>query len=85
MAGRSHDLGRYGTKYTYRAAWTFFGVGGNLVEDAIYPLALVDSDGNKFEGANKYELHFTKDEIPPVDAFWSITMYDERFLPRRQS
>ena len=34
----ARDLGRYGTKYPYRAAWTFFGVGGNLVEDAIYPL-----------------------------------------------
>ena len=34
----ARDLGRYGTKYTYRAAWTFFAVGGNLVEDALYPL-----------------------------------------------
>ena len=40
----ARDLGRYETKYTYRATWTFFGVGGNLVEDAIYPLGLVDSE-----------------------------------------
>ena len=33
------DMGRYGTNYPYRAAWTFFGVGGNLIEDAFYPLA----------------------------------------------
>ena len=73
----ARDLGRYGTKYTYRAAWTYFGVGGNLVEDALYPVSIVDSDGNRLNGANKYELHFTKDEIPPVDAFWSITLYDK--------
>ena len=49
----ARDLGRYGTNYLYRAAWTFFAVGGNLVEDAVYPLTLVDSDGQKLSGANK--------------------------------
>ena len=52
-------------------------MGGNLVEDAIYPLALTDSDGMTLDGANKYTLHFSKEEIPPVDAFWSLTMYDK--------
>ena len=73
----ARDLGRYGTKYTYRAAWTFFAVGGNLVEDAIYPLTLVDSDGNKLDGRNKYALRLAKNEIPPVNAFWSLTLYDK--------
>jgi hypothetical protein len=72
----ARDLGHYGTRYDYRAAWTFFAVGRNLVEDAVYPLALADADGNTFHGADRYELHFAKDEIPPVDAFWSLTMYD---------
>ena len=72
----ARDLGRYGTKYQYRATWTFFGVGGNLIEDAVYPLTLVDSEGSKLDGANKYVLHFAKEQIPPVDAFWSLTMYD---------
>ncbi len=71
------DMGRYGTKYTYRAGWTFFGVGGNLPEDAVYPFAELDGDGKRFNGANNYTLHFTKAEIPPVDAFWSLTMYDD--------
>ncbi len=71
------DMGRYGTKYTYRAGWTFFGVGGNLPEDAVYPVAEIDGDGKPLNGANKYSLHFTKVEIPPVDAFWSLTMYDD--------
>ena len=61
----------------YRAGWTFFGVGGNLPEDAVYPFAELDGDGKPFNGANKYTLHFTKAEIPPVDAFWSLTMYDD--------
>ena len=73
----ARDLGRYGTKYTYRAAWTFFAVGGNLVEDAIYPLTLTDNSGAKLDGANRYALRFSKEEIPPVDAFWSLTMYDK--------
>ena len=73
----ARDLGRYGTKYKYRAAWTYFGVGGNLVEDAMYPLTLTDSDGKRLNGTNNYVLHFAKDQIPPVDAFWSITMYDK--------
>jgi hypothetical protein len=73
----ARDLGRYGTQYLYRAAWTFFAVGGNVVEDAIYPFGLVDADGKKFDGANKYVLHFTKDQIPPVEAFWSLTLYDK--------
>src|SRR5262249_46543150 len=73
----ARDLGRYGTKYAYRATWTFFGVGGNIVEVSLYPLGLVDADGKKFDGANKYVLRFPKDEIPPVDAFWSLTLYDK--------
>ena len=72
----ARDLGRYGTKYIYRATWTFFGVGGNLVEDAIYPLALMDSSGKKLVGGSRYVLRFAKDQIPPVDAFWSLTAYD---------
>jgi hypothetical protein len=70
------DMGRYGTNYPYRASWTFFGVGGNLPEDAIYPAAKTDGDGKPLDGANKYELRFAKNETPPADAFWSLTMYD---------
>jgi hypothetical protein len=47
-----------------------------LPEDAIYPTAKTDGDGKPLDGANKYELHFAKNEIPPAGAFWSLTMYD---------
>src|SRR5262245_28341517 len=73
----ARDLGRYGTRYAYRAAWTFFGVGGHLVEDALYPLGIADAAGKKLDGANNYVLRFAKNEIPPVDAFWSLTLYDK--------
>lgn len=73
----ARDLGHYGTKYLYRAVWTYFAVGGNLVEDAIYPMTLVDADGQHLDGAHKYILRFAKAEIPPVDAFWSLTLYDK--------
>src|SRR5262245_66523854 len=53
------DMGRYGTKYVYRAGWTFFEVGGNLTEEAVCPLAEIDGDGKPFNSANKYSLHFT--------------------------
>ena len=38
--------------------------------------AIVDADGNELNGANKYQIHFEKGQLPPVDAFWSITMYN---------
>jgi hypothetical protein len=77
----TYDLGRYGTKYAYRAAWTFMAIGGLLVEDALYPLAREDGDGQRLTGANNYTLHFSRDQVPPVDAFWSLTVYDgESFL-----
>ena len=72
----ARDLGRYGTKYAYRATWTFYGVGGNLVEDACYPLAIADSEGKALTGVNNYTLTFPKGQFPPADAFWSLTMYD---------
>ena len=71
------DMGRYGTNYAYRAGWTFFGVGGNLPEDAVYPFTETDSDGRPLDSTNKYTLRFAQGEIPPVNAFWSLTMYDD--------
>ena len=72
----TYDMGRYGTRYTYRAAWTYFGIGGNVLEDAFYPLALTDKDGTPLRGENKYTLTFEKGKWPPVQSLWSITMYD---------
>jgi len=74
--GLTYDMGRYGTKYAYRAAWTFVGIGGNVIEDAFYPLALNDADGKPLSGEHRYTLTFKKGAWPPADAFWSMTLYD---------
>ena len=69
-------MGVYGNYYLKRAIVTQLGLGANLPEDAVYPLNLGDSTGQPLDGANKYTVHFEKDQIPPVNAFWSITLYD---------
>lgn len=69
-------MGVYGNYYLKRAIVTQVGLGANLPEDAIYPLNIGDSNGKSLDGANKYVLHFSKGETPPVSAFWSITLYD---------
>ena len=69
-------MGVYGNYYLKRALVAQLGLGANLPEDAIYPLNLADSDGNPLDGGNSYTIHFDKEQIPPVQAFWSITLYD---------
>jgi hypothetical protein len=69
-------MGVYGNYYLKRAIVAQEGLGANLPEDAIYPLNLADNAGKPLDGANAYTIHFAKSEIPPVDAFWSITLYD---------
>jgi hypothetical protein len=51
-------------------------LGANQPEDAIYPLNIADATGNPMGGSVKYVLHFDKAQLPPVSAFWSVTMYD---------
>jgi len=69
-------MGVYGNYYLKRAIVAQLGLGANLPQDAIYPLNLGDEEGRPLDGANKYALRFTKGTIPPVGAFWSITLYD---------
>ncbi len=62
--------------YLYRMAGAVYGIYGNSKEEAMYPSYAVDADGQKLNGNNHYTLHFASDEFPPVNAFWSLTMYD---------
>lgn len=72
----SKGLGTYGPgDYLKRATVAAFGWPANNEHDAIYPYTEVDSAGQKLTGANKYTLTFAKDATPPVNGFWSITMY----------
>jgi hypothetical protein len=69
-------MGVYGNYYLKRAIVAQAGLGANLPEDAIYPLNLADETGKPLDGASKYTIHFDKGATPPVNAFWSITLYD---------
>lgn len=69
-------MGVYGNYYLKRAIVAQVGLGANLPEDAIYPLNLGDESGAPLDGAKKYTIHFDKGTTPPVNAFWSITLYD---------
>ncbi len=70
-------MGVYGSYYLKRAIITQYGLGANVPEDAVYPANLFDDTGRPLDGANKYTIHFDKGATPPVDAFWSITLYDK--------
>ncbi len=69
-------VGVYGNYYLKRAMIAQVGLGANVPEDAIYPFSLGDDAGAPLEGANNYTIHFDNGATPPVDAFWSLTLYD---------
>ncbi len=75
------SMGVYGTFYLKRAVVSLVGLGVNLPEDAIYPINLGDADGKPLNGAHRYVLHFEPAAIPPAEAFWSLTLYDEHGFP----
>ena len=62
--------------YLYRMAAAVMGIYGNSKQEAMYPVYGVDSDGHKLDGANCYTLRFAPGQLPPVNAFWSLTMYE---------
>ena len=80
LGGKSDAL--FGTReflkndYVARATGTQVGIGANSREEAIYPILDVDADGQPLDGGkNRYRLTFAQGELPPVNAFWSVTMY----------
>jgi hypothetical protein len=62
--------------YLYRMAGAVLGIYGNSKDEAIYPGTSSDSTGQPLTGANTYTYRFDKDKLPPVNAFWSLTMYE---------
>ena len=76
----STKTGAYGTDYLQRALITAIGLGANRSQDAIYPTSEVDANGKPYDGANKYVIHFDKGKFPPVNGFWSLTMYDANYF-----
>ncbi|HTN48003.1 MAG TPA: DUF1254 domain-containing protein [Burkholderiaceae bacterium] len=72
--------GIYGTGYRNRALITWYGLGANRPQDAVYPTSEGPELIKKYSGANRYVAHFGKGELPPANAFWSITMYDKDYF-----
>lgn len=61
--------------YLYRTAAAVLGIYGNTAQEAIYPVLAVDSTGAPLTGADKYTVRFAPGQLPPVNSFWSTTMY----------
>lgn len=83
LGGKSDQL--FGTRaflkndYVTRAVGTQVGIGANSREEALYPIYETDADGQPLDGAAaNYSLRFAPGGFPPVEAFWSLTMYDKQ-------
>jgi hypothetical protein len=71
------DRAFYHGDYLLRAAAAVAGIYGNIAEEAMYPMAKADAAGAPLDGSkHKYTLTFAAGDLPPVNAFWSVTMYD---------
>ena len=62
--------------YLYRMGAAVLGIYGNSKQEAMYPVYGVDAAKQKLNGANRYTLRFAPGQLPPVNAFWSLTMYE---------
>ncbi len=74
------NIGIYGTDYIQRALVTAIGLGANRPQDAIYPTSQKDATDKEYDGNKHYVMHFDKGQMPPVDGFWSLTMYDKDYF-----
>jgi len=62
--------------YLYRMAAAVLGIYGNSKLEAMYPFYAVDDANQKLDGAHRYTVRFAPGQLPPVHAFWSLTMYE---------
>ena len=80
--GRRTSADAFGTRaflngdYLARFTAAVLGIYGNSKDEAIYPVYFVDSARKPLSGANRYELRFAPGDLPPVNAFWSLTLYE---------
>ena len=81
-AGEVGSADAFGTRehlqnnYLLRMAAAVLGIWGNIAAEAIYPTYYVDADGKKLNGAHRYAVRFAPGQLPPVNSFWSLTMYE---------
>ena len=76
----STKVGTYGTNYIQRALVTAIGLGANRPQDAVYPTSTGPDLVKKYDGSKNYVMRFEKGQMPPVDGFWSLTMYDKDYF-----
>ena len=62
--------------YLFRMGAAVLGIYGNSLHEAMYPGYYVDSDGQKLDGAKQYTMRFLPGQLPPVNGFWSLTLYE---------
>jgi hypothetical protein len=72
-----NPMGTYGTDYLRREVVAYGDLGATVVEDALDPSTIADAEGKPLDSANRYTLHFAAGELPPMNAFWSLTLYTE--------
>lgn len=66
-------------KYLDRAVGAMGGIYGNSIEETLYPSYTADAQGQPYDAAQfNYQMRFAPGELPQVDAFWSVTMYDQK-------
>jgi hypothetical protein len=74
-------VGAYGRNYLGRAVIATAALGANTRPETVYPLAVADSEGRTLSGRHRYVVRFPRGQLPPADAFWSLTMYGaDRYL-----
>lgn len=75
-----YDLGRWGTDYLLRAVIAFRGLAALASDEAVYASSHLDADLQPLDGQHTYALRFVPGDLPPVDAFWSVTLYGDDFF-----
>jgi hypothetical protein len=75
-------IGHYGTDYMARAWLSAFGIPANAPKDAVYVVGVADADGKPLDASrNNYVARFEREsDLPPVNGFWSLTMYDDQYF-----
>jgi hypothetical protein len=80
--GKESSADSFGTRaflkgdFMARMSGAVLGIYGNSKAEALYPVYFVDSAKRALSGANRYTLRFARGQLPPVNAFWSLTMYE---------
>lgn len=72
------DIGFYGVDYLQQAIVAMTGIGANLPHDSVYAPAFIDANETPLVGGNNYIIHFDNGQFPPVNAFWSIALYNAK-------